>query len=385
MSNDESLDFNKISDCFETWNLFQTTCFIDPYPNDANAGNITTNPLKIKDDLIFDISYETEKNRLELKIKNLTLQNKIVSESGEKVATETTAPKTITETIKIATEDKTTENTTNNTNNNNDIIPIINNNNNTNTNNNNNNQKNIIESKVHSHSVHLSLLLQKLEQQLIHTKEMTILGKRDLLPMYHCRYLYYLKHVCHFEPKVIYDIGACVLHWTKIAQRVWPNATIILFDGFESASFLWPPRLHHLGLLSDEKKTVKFWQNKSHPGGNSYYREIGSPNADYYFPENECITLETDSLDNVVNAKQFPLPDLVKIDVQGAEIDILKGGLKTMLKTQRMIVELQSMQYNRGAPTVTESLPWIQSQGWTCCDPLFTNAGPDGDYGFVKK
>ena len=27
-----------------------------------------------------------------------------------------------------------------------------------------------------------------------------------------------------FEPAVIYDIGACVLHWTQEAKKLWPDA-----------------------------------------------------------------------------------------------------------------------------------------------------------------
>jgi hypothetical protein len=76
---------------------------------------------------------------------------------------------------------------------------------------------------------------------------------------------------------------------------------------------------------------------------------------------------------------------LVKIDVQGAEVDIIRGGLNTLKHTTRMIVELQHTEYNKGAPLNIYSLPLIESiLPMECVDPLFQNNGSDGYYGFLK-
>ena len=61
-----------------------------------------------------------------------------------------------------------------------------------------------------------------------------------------------------FEPKVIYDIGSCVLHWTKVAKELWPEATFILFDAFAEAEFLYEGYDYHMGALSNEEKEVNF-------------------------------------------------------------------------------------------------------------------------------
>ena len=57
-------------------------------------------------------------------------------------------------------------------------------------------------------------------------------------PENHIKYLYKLKKN-GFEPKVIYDIGCCVLQWTDIVKNLWPNAKIILFDAFTASEFLY--------------------------------------------------------------------------------------------------------------------------------------------------
>lgn len=203
------------------------------------------------------------------------------------------------------------------------------------------------------------------------------------IPHNHIQYLQRLKD-SGFEPKVIYDIGSCVLHWTKVARKLWPNATIILFDAFQPAEFLYKGYDYHIGVLSNnDNDIVKFYQNEYNPGGNSYYREIGFDDGKY-FPKDKYIEMKTRTLDSIVKERGFPLPDFVKIDVQGSEVDILQGGLETCKNAKRMIVELQHIQYNLGAPTSDKSLKIIENMGWICTDPLFQNNGPDGDYGFIN-
>lgn len=215
-------------------------------------------------------------------------------------------------------------------------------------------------------------------------KHLLQVNRWENIPEGHTQYLYNLKN-SGFEPKVIYDIGACVLHWTKVARTLWPEADIVLFDAFTHAEFLYKEHKYHIGCLSDDDdNVVKFYQNDYLPGGNSYYREIGCENGKY-FPEDRYVEMKTKTLDTVVNQRGFPLPDFVKIDVQGAELDILKGGITTIGNAERMIVELQHLEYNQGAKLASESLPIIESMGWKCSDPLFQNNGPDGDYGFVRN
>jgi FkbM family methyltransferase len=213
------------------------------------------------------------------------------------------------------------------------------------------------------------------------SERLTFLSSIDLLPKKHFNYLKDLKK-SGFEPKVIYDIGSCVLHWTNAARKLWPNAKYILFDAFEPAEFLYTGYDYNIGVLSNvDDNEVKFYQNDMWPGGNSYYKEIDSTG---YFPEDKFIVKKTKKLDTIVAEKGFPLPDLVKIDVQGAELDVIAGGSKTLSNATEMIVELQHNQYNYGAKLLNESLPTIESYGWKCVLPLFSNNGNDGDYGFSR-
>jgi FkbM family methyltransferase len=218
-------------------------------------------------------------------------------------------------------------------------------------------------------------------------KQMFALHERDIVPSAHKRVLNDIKK--HFTPRVIYDIGACVLHWTREAMKIWPEpeCITIAFDAINEVEALYKSKgiLYHIGVLSDEdNKLVKFYENKEMPGGNSYYKEIGHAHADAVFPENSYTEKHAMTLESVVQQKNFQMPDLVKIDVQGCELDILKGGINIINHARYLIIELQHVQYNRGAPLEYVTIKYLNDNGWEIVEAKFVDNGPDADYLFIN-
>ena len=201
----------------------------------------------------------------------------------------------------------------------------------------------------------------------------------------------YLKKLCkdeHFSPNVIYDIGSNVLHWTKEARLIWPNAKIIAFDAIKTAEFLYKEYnlQYFTGVLSDsDNKTVNFYENMEMPGGNSYYKEIGHSKAEEMFPETKYTKSKTITLSSAVKKYSYPFPDLIKIDVQGSELDIIKGSLDVINRAKYLIVELQHEQYNRGAPLADTTIQFLEKNDWELVANKFCNNGPDADYCFKNK
>jgi FkbM family methyltransferase len=208
----------------------------------------------------------------------------------------------------------------------------------------------------------------------------------DMIPRAHKDFLQKLCRESLVSPKVIYDIGACLLHWTTAAQTVWPSASYYLLDGFVEAEPLWIASglPFYGGVLSDTEKEVAFYVNPQFPGGNSYYREIGSAKSHLLFPESSKRSVTTATLDSVRLQKNWPVPDLVKMDVQGAELDIYRGAQETLKTCQYLILELQHKQYNEGAPLAYHVIHELQKDGWELLAPLFTLSEFDGDYCFIN-
>jgi FkbM family methyltransferase len=194
------------------------------------------------------------------------------------------------------------------------------------------------------------------------------------------------------NPPVIYDIGACVLHWTNEAYNVWPSAQYYAFEAMPETEFLYKESFlkgYYNGVLSDKNnKEVTFFQNTWDPGGNSYYRENVevNPQAEIYFNDSHKRTYHTATLDTIVWLKGFAWPDLIKMDVQGAELDVLKGARNCLDTATNLILELQVVEYNKGAPLRDEVISYLDSIGFKLQNNgPFHNAGPDGDYHFIKS
>ena len=218
------------------------------------------------------------------------------------------------------------------------------------------------------------------------------ISKQRPINQTHQDYLIRLRDEFGFTPNCIYDVGACVLHWTTIAKEVWPNAQYFLLEAMEESEEIFQETNHpyHIGVYSDvDDKEITFYKNVTFPGGNSYYMENPqhSSMASVLFenPSNQ-FKRKTITLDTVMKMKNFPYPDLLKIDVQGCEIDILKGCPEILKNVKHLIVELQHVEYNIGAQMCDDSIPIIEAMGFELVTPKFSlSSHADADYHFKRK
>jgi len=216
------------------------------------------------------------------------------------------------------------------------------------------------------------------------------LSKADMLPNDHVQYLYRLRDEYGFIPSVAYDIGSCALHWSKPARTVWPTTNFFLFEAMEQVEEIYLANNflnYNLGVLSDsDNKELVFYQNNDFPGGNSYYRENPAfcAAASVYFSDDHAYKRIAMTLDTIVKTRNFPYPELLKLDVQGCEIDILRGATECLKTVKHLIVELQHVEYNQGALKADVSVPYIESLGFKLEKPLFSRLTFDGDYHFIK-
>ena len=201
-------------------------------------------------------------------------------------------------------------------------------------------------------------------------------AKQDMLPKPHAKYL----STMNIDPKVIYDIGACVQHWTRKAKEVWPNSKYYLIDAAPSVQKYINDEEHAIAVLSDaDGKMIDFYENAENPGGNSYYLEVTGA-----FNQSHRTRKTTITLDTLVQQNKWKLPDLVKIDVQGAELDVFLGGKNTIANAKDIIVECQHVEYNQGAPKFEDVKKYLESIGFELVAQIAEN-DVDADYHFTRK
>jgi len=96
-------------------------------------------------------------------------------------------------------------------------------------------------------------------------------------------------------------------------------------------------------VLGSNEGTAEFYASGS--TGDSLFRE----NTPFY-DSVTARTVDVVTLDHVVEHEGLPLPDFVKIDTQGSEVEILQGGHDSLRQTQLLLLEMPIVRYNSGAP-----------------------------------
>lgn len=130
-------------------------------------------------------------------------------------------------------------------------------------------------------------------------------------------YFKYLFSQKNINPSTIYDIGSGPLDWATEATQIWPNSTYVVFDALSDFEELYKTKnlLFHIGALSNETgRPVEFTKNNENLQDSGYYNV--STNSEFY---------TSVTIDAVTRLKQFPIPDVLKINTCGSELDILKG------------------------------------------------------------
>ena len=163
-----------------------------------------------------------------------------------------------------------------------------------------------------------------------------------------------------YAPRKILDIGANKGNWTKEVKCIFPNASYTLIEPTNYDELKNSPDKVIYELLSNSSKIVEWYQNKS--TGDSMFKE----NTGFYA---NCKPLmkQTTTLDELFkNNEQF---DLIKIDVQGAEIPVLEGGLNLIKNTSFIVLELPFIgQYNSGVPDFLTHIKFMDSVGFIVYD-----------------
>jgi FkbM family methyltransferase len=193
-----------------------------------------------------------------------------------------------------------------------------------------------------------------------------------------------------FAPTVIYDVGAFYGYWTKATRKVFPQAQYLLFEAnADNAAKLSEggERFFIATLSADERSERTFYLPKHAVGtGASLYRE----QSEHYAGDNlRAVKVTTRRLDALVAEHDLPPPHLIKLDVQGAELDVLAGAGELLEHAGALIAELSLLAHNEAAPLIAEVIEGIDRLGFRCADVCDVLKGPHGgvmqmDMLFVK-
>ncbi len=206
---------------------------------------------------------------------------------------------------------------------------------------------------------------------------MAFLTRRKAEKLTHRNALARLKSL-GFAPGVIYDVGAYRGGWTRAAAEVFPAAQFVLFEANRDHVDALAASGHRYvvaALGADDGGTRAFHVPRTGDvTGASLYVE----NTTHYAAANlQVREVATARLDTLVAREQLPAPDLVKIDVQGAELEVLAGASATLQHASVLIAEVSLVDYNRRAPLMADVIAAVDRIGLRCADVCEVHRTPD--------
>lgn len=154
----------------------------------------------------------------------------------------------------------------------------------------------------------------------------------------------------------ILDIGANQGMFSSVMKRMFPDINIFMIEANPFCdNFLKRVGIpYEIVCLSDTEKEVQFYfeDNNFVGTGASYYLE----KTQWYSKKNFTKML-TKRLDDVVS----PVYEFIKLDTQGSELDIMKGGEKTIAAAKYILLETSVVEYNENAPLKEQIFDYMKS------------------------
>jgi FkbM family methyltransferase len=132
---------------------------------------------------------------------------------------------------------------------------------------------------------------------------------------------------------IVYDIGANAGFYTLLAARlVGGTGKVVAFEPVpENLRFL----RRHIELNHIDNAVLIAAAVNNNPGKMRFDR--GENLSSGHLSDSGALMVSTMRLDDVVENREVPPPDLMKIDVEGAELEVLLGAQKLLLNRQPII------------------------------------------------
>jgi FkbM family methyltransferase len=169
-----------------------------------------------------------------------------------------------------------------------------------------------------------------------------------------------------FNPRTVIDVGAYVGDWTRTCRRIFPEARVLMIEpqasrvpALESvATDLRNVELRSILLGATQQGRVPFYEAES---ASSVLSE-----SDKQRPPTTCLSMTT--LDAVTTGTPFIEPDFIKLDVQGYEVEVLRGGEQTLQSVEAVLMEVNLLGVYDKAPLFHETAEFMGKRGFHVYD-----------------
>ena len=201
-------------------------------------------------------------------------------------------------------------------------------------------------------------------------------------------FFHHLKERLFFTPDICIDVGAA--NGTLPIYTAFPDAHHIVFEplpdfhaALEKTMKPYSHEIHTCALMQKpgEKKLLR---HADRFGSSLMHRRKDD--------SKDLVTVPVDTLDNVIGDRELKGRLLIKLDCQGSDLLVLKGGPKTLRKAGVVIIEASLFKFwGKHQPDILNIMQFMDKHGFALYDILdglyrpYDDALGQLDLVFVKK
>lgn len=205
--------------------------------------------------------------------------------------------------------------------------------------------------------------------------------------------------------KTICDIGSRFLEQTIEMSYIFPKAKLHAFEPVPSSynicldnrAKLCTEQKERISIynlaLNDQTGIIDFFEvddtgSEHNVGASSKYQFVPGLNGSFFNKtwNQRKIQVQSMTMDQWRRDNNIDPVDLLWMDVQGAELDVLKGAEQTLKDVKVIMTEAGTSSYYQGQSLLPEIDAYLQSQGFRMLDGSFRrNHDYEGDIIYIRS
>lgn len=165
------------------------------------------------------------------------------------------------------------------------------------------------------------------------------------------------------NPNCVLDIGAASGDWARMVNGIWPGVTIFGFEpnarevpALDKTKADLPKFTYFRGFLGPEAKTVTYTDSNTQTSLLAKGKSGPTVEAPMFV------------LDELLSKGQITQPQLIKLDVQGFELEVLKGATQLLKSVDIAVLEVSLAPFHPGMPVVNDVAEFMKARGFVWYD-----------------
>jgi FkbM family methyltransferase len=179
-----------------------------------------------------------------------------------------------------------------------------------------------------------------------------------------------------FNPAATIDIGGNVGAWSQMCRRVFPKTRILAVEPQEACQAALRETARKLGDVTIAQTLLGAKAAAAVPFYVYEFSGMSSVLPDVEAPLKATTTVDMVTLDDLVATTHFPAAQLMKLDVQGYELEVLRGGPRALAAADVVLMEVNLLRLYESVPVLHEVVAFMADAGFWVYDFLSERRRP---------